>query len=188
MESFDAALGRRVTIQRTGVVLQLIHSGTIGAFDFPQLVLRFVEGLVLFGFAQFLTNVLALRFVRQAPVYHSCVVESFDEAQLRAAREEHRRRRAEAKAKGRVTESRWMSADDGHDALQSVRVDSSVVPDPSSREPKDQSSALSTRRVEDGAASQAPLRAAISDVGEAEVLPDTRPARGNVNHVAREAW
>jgi len=44
---------------RTGVRLQVIQSGSIGAFDIIQLILRLVEASVLFGFARFATDTIA---------------------------------------------------------------------------------------------------------------------------------
>jgi hypothetical protein len=52
--------GQSITV-RTGVRVQVIQSGTIGAFDIIQLILRLVEASVLFGFARFATDVLAER-------------------------------------------------------------------------------------------------------------------------------
>lgn len=61
-----------LALQQTGVRMIFIQSGTIGTFDIVQLVLRLVEGTVLFSIARFATDFvgelpccLGRRFVRR---------------------------------------------------------------------------------------------------------------------------
>jgi hypothetical protein len=48
--------GARESVQQTGVRLIFIQSGRIGTLDFVQLILRLVEGTVLFNLARFATD------------------------------------------------------------------------------------------------------------------------------------
>jgi len=54
----DGGVGR-ASVLRTGIRLQFLQSGTIGELDVFQIVLRLIEGTVLFNLARFLTDAIA---------------------------------------------------------------------------------------------------------------------------------
>lgn len=60
-----------VRVQRTGVVVRLIQSGSIGHFEWGALITRLVEGVVLLNVASLVTDVLAF-YLRPLPACGWC--------------------------------------------------------------------------------------------------------------------
>jgi hypothetical protein len=82
--TFDNVLGP-VTRRRFGVKVLLVPTGTVGQFSWFALVLRFVEGVVLFGIAEFFTNMLARLWLHR-DVYHNTIVSHVTQEKIQESR------------------------------------------------------------------------------------------------------